>query len=79
MNPLDALLADVSEATNKANNRGMSCRDIGFTLSQGALAMLLTCDGRKETASLLVTLGQDVTVGRIPTKTSALSLLPWEA
>lgn len=79
MNPLDALLADVLEATNKANNRGVSCQDIRFTLLEGALAMLLTCDGRKETASLLISLGQDVKVGRIPTKTSALSLLPWEA
>ncbi len=62
----ERLVDDVSKACRRATNQGLPIQQVGFTLLQGALAILLEVDTREEAAGLMFSLGEDVRDGRFP-------------
>ncbi len=66
MKPNEKLVEDVLKSCRKATNKGLPIEQVGFTLLQGAMAILLTCETREVAAGLMFSLGQEVKEGRFP-------------
>ena len=66
MKPNEKLVEEVLKSCRKATDDGLAIEQVGFTLLQGAMAILLTCESREEAAGLMFSLGQEVKEGRFP-------------
>ena len=57
--PNEVLAIEVMKSCRLASNRGLSDEQIGCTLLQAAMAMLLTCVSREETAQMILSLAEE--------------------